>query len=273
MIKAVYIDIDGTLVNDKREISDNTLIAIRKCIDNNIKIILASGRSRLQTSEYQERIGGSPYTISSNGADIYDLEKNKEIYIENIPKSVLEVLFEFANKNEYKITLNYDFELSMNTMFYPDEQDRVKSKEYLKDVIEKRKVVQCVISNRDIEKIRVFKNFLEEEKIGLKIENESKKLRDSSLPPSKHYYCDLVSKNASKGEAVKKVCEYLNLKNNEIAAIGDGINDVTMFKLTPYSIAMGNAGNIVKENANYVTDSNNDDGVAKILNKILKNEL
>ena len=273
MIKAVFIDIDGTLVNSKKEITEKSKDAIKKCIKNNIKIILASGRSRLHASEKIEQINGSPYSISSNGADAYDLEKNIEIYSESIPKKILNNLLKYADENDYKIALNYDFELIMNKAFYPDEENKVRSIDFLKDIINTRKIVQCIVSNKDMEKMKKFKEYLHSNNIDLKIENESKRLIDNSLPPSKHYFCDLVSKKVSKGEAVKRICNYLGLKDDEIAVIGDGINDVAMFELTKYSVAMENASAEVKKSANYVTNSNDEDGVANILYKILNNEM
>ena len=270
MIKAVFIDIDGTLVDDNRKLSNYTKNIVEKCIKKNLKIILASGRSRFQTLERKNEIGTSSYIISSNGADVYDVEKSKEIYVENIPQNIVESLFDYVIENDYKIAFNYDFDLIINKMFYPDEENRVRDLEFLESVIRNKKIVQCVVSNRDINKMIEFKKYLKEEKMDLKIENESKKLIDPSLKPAKHYYCDLVSKKVSKGKAVQKVCECLKLNYDEIAVIGDGINDIPMFKLTPNSYAMGNASNEVKKEAKFVTETNNNDGAAKVLADILK---
>ena len=269
MIKAVFVDIDGTLVNDNRELTEKTINTIKECEKNDIKIILASGRSRLQTLERRDAIGSSPYIISSNGADVYDIEKNREIYIENIPQNILNKFFKYATDNNYKMAFNYEFSLAMNMAYYEDEKPNVRSKEFLKDVIKNKKVVQFIMSNRDINKMFEFKKYLINENLNIKIENESKRLIDISLKPARHYYCDLVSKNVSKGKAVQKVCEYLELKSDEIATIGDGINDVPMFKLTPNSYAMGNASNEVKKEAKFVADTNNNDGLAKVLKDIL----
>ena len=79
MIKAVFIDIDDTLLNSERKVTENTKKKIEQCINNGIKIILASGRSRKEAIKLQEEIGTSPLIISSNGASVYDKEKSKEI--------------------------------------------------------------------------------------------------------------------------------------------------------------------------------------------------
>ena len=273
MIKAVFIDIDGTLLDDNKAISDNTKKVIKECKNKDIQIVLASGRSRFQTANFASDAGAGPFIISSNGADVYDLDNNIEIFSYPIPKITVNRIFEYATQNDYKIAFNYGFELNINKMFYPDEENRVRNLEYLKNVANNEKIVQCVVSNKDIQKMKEFKKFLVDEKIDIKIENESKRLIDESLPETKHYYCDLVSSGNSKGNAVRKLCDHLNLKYDEIAAIGDGVNDITMFEKAKYSVAMGNASDKVKENAKYTTFSNNEEGVLNILEKVLKNEI
>lgn len=268
MIKAIFIDIDGTLLNSKREITTNTKVAIEKCIKKGIKVILASGRSRAITLEYQQLAGASPYIISSNGADVYDIEKDIEICSTPVDKETVNKIFNFSQQNSYKININYNFELVMNKMFYPDEKDNVKTEEEIYNIINKEKIVQCVVANKDIEKMIKFKQYLKESLFGVKIENESKKLKDMNLKPSNHYYCDITSLGAAKGSAIKKLCKYLDIEKSEIIVIGDGENDVSMFELTDNSVAMGNATVEVKEKANYITSSNDEDGVAKVLEKV-----
>ena len=102
----------------------------------------------------------------------------------------------------------------------------------------------------------------------IKIENESKRLNNPKLKPSKSYYCDITSNLVSKGKAVKQLCDYLGIKEDEIIVIGDGENDISMFNMTSNSVAMGNALQNVKESAQYVTLTNDEDGVAKVLEKL-----
>ena len=104
----------------------------------------------------------------------------------------------------------------------------------------------------------------------LKIENESKRLKDQSIKHSKNYYCDINSKNISKGKAVEEVCKYLNISKDEVMAIGDGENDVSMFKIAKYSVAMKNALEYVKKEAKVIADSDDEDGAAKVLEELAK---
>ena len=264
MIKAVFIDIDETLTNSNREITQNTKNEIKRCINKGIKIILTSGRSRQEEIEYQEQVGTSPYIISSNGASCYDKINNIEIYNNPINKENLQDLLEYSIQNHYKIKLNYENKLVLNRATYPDEQDKIKLIEELKEIIQTKQIVQCVICCEQIEKILALKEYIYT-KGQLQIINESKKIKNQNISPSKIYYCDITSKEVSKGNAVIEICKYLNINTNEIITIGDGENDISMLALTQNSYAMGNAMEKVKASAKHITLTNDEDGVAKVL--------
>lgn len=270
MIKAVFIDIDETLTNSQREVTEKTKLEIKKCVENGVKIILTSGRSRREAMDFQEQIGTSPYIVSSNGASAYDAENGVEIYNERIDPQMVLQLIKYSRENGYRIKLNYKDLLVMNEAAYPDEKDKEVSYEELERVAVEEQVVQCVIISTDFEKMRFFRDYIKNECVGIAVANESKRFKNPDLKPSRNYYCDVASVKVSKGNAVKAVCEYFEIKPEEIVTIGDGENDLSMFELTPNSVAMGNSLPEIKEKANYVTASNDEDGVAKVLGFIIK---
>lgn len=270
MIKAVFIDIDETLTNSQREVTEKTKLEIKKCVENGVKIILTSGRSRREAMDFQEQIGTSPYIVSSNGASAYDAENGVEIYNERIDPQMVLQLIKHSRENGYRIKLNYKDLLVMNEAAYPDEKDKEVSYEELERVAVEEQVVQCVITSTDFEKMKVFRDYIKNECVGIAVANESKRFKNSDLKPSRNYYCDVASVKVSKGNAVKAVCEYFEIKPEEIVTIGDGENNLSMFELTPNSVAMGNSLPEIKEKANYVTASNDEDGVAKVLGFIIK---
>lgn len=270
MIKAVFIDIDETLTNSQREVTEKIKLEIKKCVENGVKIILTSGRSRREAMDFQEQIGTSPYIVSSNGASAYDAENGVEIYNERIDPQMVLQLIKHSRENGYRIKLNYKDLLVMNEAAYPDEKDKEVSYEELERVAVEEQVVQCVITSTDFEKMRFFRNYIKNECVGIAVANESKRFKNPDLKPSRNYYCDVASVKVSKGNAVKAVCEYFEIKPEEIVTIGDGENDLSMFELNPNSVAMGNSLPEIKEKANYVTASNDEDGVAKVLGFIIK---
>ena len=104
----------------------------------------------------------------------------------------------------------------------------------------------------------------------VEIKNRHKSLLDAKFKDDKTIFCDIANIDSNKGNAVKKLLEILNIKKEETIAIGDDINDLSMFEQVGYKVAVDNAINIVKENADEITLSNDKDGVALFLDKMLK---
>ncbi len=272
MIKAVFVDIDATLADSNRNISETNKKEIHKCIEKGIKIILTSGRSRKETINRQKEVGTSPYTISANGADIYDIKMKKEIYSESIKKEEIRELIKYSLENKFQVRLIYNDKVAINKKIFPDELHKVVSEGEMKKIVEENKIIQCVICNKNFEKQYKLKQYVENNFSEIKIINESKKLTYPDADPTDIYYCDITSKAVSKGKAVMKACEYFKIKPEEIVTIGDSKNDISMFKITPNSVAMKNATVDIKEQAKYVTLSNNENGVAAVLRKIQNKE-
>ena len=269
MIKAVFTDIDGTLKNSKRKVSNFTKETLKRCKDEGLKIILVSGRSRQNMLNFMKDLDVSEYIISSNGAEVYNTKTNKKIYTNPIDKNQLKILYSYVKNNNFMLKLNYDDKLAINKKFYQDEVRYLKTDEEILNIIDNKEIVQCVVMNEDIEKLKEFKKYFYEKFNKLKIENESKKLKNETLPDETSYYCDVINKDASKGKAVEKLMKELDYSTQEVVTIGDGENDISMFRTTNNSVAMGNASEYVKGFANYETKTNDEDGLAYILNRIL----
>ncbi len=269
MIKAVFTDIDGTLKNSNREVSEYTRETLKRCKDEGLQVILVSGRSRENMLKFRKDLDVSDYIISSNGAEVYDAKTNKTIFSNPIDKNKVKILYDYVKENGFNIKFNYEDKLAINRAFYPDEKEYIKTDEEILDIIKNKEVVQCVIMNENIDKMKEFKRFFYANFKNQKIENESKKLTDETLPDPSTYYCDVINKGVSKGRAVEKLIKKLYDSTQEVVTIGDGENDISMFKTTGNSVAMGNASPYVKGFANYETKTNDDDGLAYMLNIIL----
>ena len=268
MIKIVFSDIDFTLTDNDFNVSNENIEAIKNCISRGIKVVLASGRSRVETIARQKSLGTSPLIISANGADVYDIEKQKEVLSENISKNNIYKLLRYSVDNDFQIRFIYENNFIANKRIFPDEKHKIVTINEIERVIEREKIIQCVICDCNIEREKVLKNYVEENFQDMKIVNESKRLTDPNAMPTKIYYCDITSKNVSKGNAILKVCEYFNVSPSEILTIGDSRNDISMFEVTPNSVAMGNASEEIKNIANYITLPNEENGVAKVLNSL-----
>lgn len=179
--------------------------------------------------------------------------------------SVFELLDElYENKIEYsKFTQKYKESLEDNSFYGIVAIENNK-------FVYKNDVVQCTIADSDFDKIKNLIPKIEEVE-NVEIKNRHKSLLDAKFKDDKTIFCDIANIDSNKGNAVKKLLEILNIKKEETIAIGDDINDLSMFEQVGYKVAVSNAIDIVKEKADEITLSNDEDGVAVFLNKLLEN--
>lgn len=270
MYKAIFIDIDGTLRNDLGEISDVTKNTIKKVVEKGIKVIICSGRPVESTIEVSKLCNASNYIITSNGAYGYDYKNNKCIYKNPMKKDSCIEIYNLAKRNNVNFIMNTE-NGRVSTKERGVEKENILS-EPIELFLEKIDVMQCLIQDSSFEKIRDLKPDVEKIKyVGIK--NQSKSLTNPYEKPRNITYYDIADEKTSKGYGVKNMCKALHIDLKYAVSIGDDYNDISMFKETGLSIAMGNANNEVKTYAKYITKTNNENGVAYVLEKIMKGEI
>ena len=140
--------------------------------------------------------------------------------------------------------------------------------EVFKQGFDNKRIVQCILIGQKIDIMRSLK--IKFDLIpNIIIKNQSRYISDDDYKTDQIYY-DLGAKNTSKGLAVIHLCSKLNLDLTQAMAIGDNINDISMFQYIENSVAMGNASSIVKQTAKTIINDNNHDGIYDILNDVYK---
>jgi Cof subfamily protein (haloacid dehalogenase superfamily) len=260
MIKCIAIDLDDTLLNSKLIISNENKIAIKKAIDNNIKIILASGRMAQSVRQYSEELDLNLPIIAYNGAIIQESKSKKILFTQPVPQSeALKIIPIFQEK---KIHLN----AYINDELYMDKLT-VEGEEYAKNT----GVIPYPIDN-----LLTFLKDSPHKMLGIgeikKIDKIQEYLKDKfkgnlDFVRSKQNYLEIVAPGVSKGNALQKIMDLWNIDKSEVMAIGDAPNDISMISWAGVGIAIGNALNLVKSYAKFVVSSNNENGVAEAINK------
>lgn len=273
MYKAIFIDIDGTLRNDDREITYKTKEAIKNIREKGILVILCSGRPIITTKEISKESCASNYIITSNGAYGYDYIENKCIFKNPMRIEDCLEIYKIAKENNINFIMNTEIGrvVLKKTSNNSDKILDVPIEEFLN----KTEVMQCLIQDTSFEKIKSLRPLIEKIE-NVEIKNQSKSLTNINIKPRETTYCDIADIKTSKGYGIKKMCENLKIDVKDTISIGDDYNDISMFDVTGFSVAMGNANEDVKSKAKYITKSNNDEGVAKVLEnleKILKGEI
>ena len=266
LYKAVFIDVDGTLIKSDHSISIATFDVIQKLVTNEILVVLVSARPLSGIESIAKDIGLLNNPIASlNGAyisDKGDIILNSIIEL-GIVRDLNEQLQPYGSTIIY-YQQNEWFSQSQN--FDTDFEQKITSIPVLIQPFQL--TLQCWQKNHTgPNKILVITAEAATNDIQ---ESLTKKFgKHLNIYTSKPTYLEIMNKEASKVNAVKLLLERFNIRKEEIIAIGDNFNDKEMIEYAGLGIAMGNAPEEIKVIADYVTDTNNEDGVAKALLRIL----
>ncbi|MEG1457381.1 MAG: HAD family hydrolase [Bacilli bacterium] len=257
-IKVIYVDIDETLMNSKKEVSLFTKEVIKNTINNNIYVILSSGRNNKNVEKVSRSVLASNFIISSNGALAYNYETKEVLYEERINFDDIKEIWNFMLKHKIGCFINYVSGRYCNKYITVDNDNEYK---YLDDIdnMKGENIYQLVVSCNNYKKSIKALRYIKNSKV-VRVINLSKSLK-YNIKRSSYYFIDIVSVNANKGNAVKFMTKYLNLDKNQTLCFGDHINDIEMFKECQYKVAVSNACEELKELATDITLSNDEDGV------------
>lgn len=265
MYKLIAIDMDGTLLRNDKTISEDTKKALKKAREKGVKVVLATGRPIDGVMRYLEEldlIHNNEYVLSFNGAIIKDIGTDKVIY--------RDVLKGYDFIDLYKLSK----ELGVNIHAFAEEgciTPKINKYSQLEGSINGIQVIEKDISeinsNEDIIKIMMID---EPEILQSAIDNLPKEIYYKyTVVRSAPYFLEFLSKTCNKGEGVEKLSRYLGINREEVICIGDAGNDSHMIEFAGLGVAMGNAFPEIKEIADFITDTNEDNGVANVVNKFL----
>lgn len=254
MIKAVFFDVDGTLVSFKtHQVPQSTLKAIKDLQAKGIKVFVATGRHPSILSE-----GNNVHEIEFDGFVTlngqYCFTKEKEvIYENNICQEDIISLLEFMKENRFPCGFVEDRDTYIN---------------YIDDVVETllKNVNVPLPPVEDVSRAKNGKVFQLNPYVNVEFEERLMKvLPNCEATRWSPAFIDVIPAGGGKHVAIQKIMEYYGYKKDEIMAFGDGGNDKTMLMTAGVGVAMGNANEDVKEIADYVTTSVDEDGILNAL--------
>ena len=245
--KLIVLDIDNTITKNDGTISKRTIESIKRIKDAGNIVVLATSRPRYQALEYMNKCRTNEIVISSNGAEIYDCSADKIIYSS------------YMDKDEVDKLINYSYEYDTRMIFTAADFDYVTKvvKNDNQKILNKNnfnnKIKQCMVMGENTNKIK--KQVSKLSKCYIVDEGYFDKIK----------WFSIINKDTSKGVALRELARYLNISIENTIAIGNDLNDISMLKEAGYSVVVDNAIEELKKMVDYVTSSNEDDGVAKFL--------
>lgn len=270
-IKLFAFDVDGTLLNNKKNVLDSTKKAIKMLLDKNYMVCLCTGRTPVQTFDIVDELDLKHFIIGSGGATIYDIKNASQKYLGDfIPKNDLEIMWQFALK--YKRELGFNNGLKFWRIYF--------GKNPSKEIDDEKFFIGGTSKNPIYDDIEKAKEALEKESIiQISLKMESYKImeleKDIQHLLSKNVethitsqvYFELSAKNINKFSAIKSIQDRFNISNENTYCFGDSDNDYEMIKYSGNGIAMGNATKKIKEVAKYIIGNNNENAIFDFLTK------
>ena len=279
-IRCLAFDLDGTLLNDQKEIDPRTKASIFRAMEQGMHIVIASGRDKNGTSFVYEPLGldkGNHYLALVNGQIIYDFEK-KEYDLDDVllPEDGLKIQ-QVCKRFDIEgiFCCGYDFYSYISQANREKKIEREKKEgqpmDYgLKKGGPNRNFIDLpykeIELTQDINKVIMVHTaeFFEEH-----LEDLKKALSDYDVLLIGPTWLEIMPKGVSKASALKKICQRGGFTMDEIMAFGDAQNDIQMIEQVGIGVAMGNAMEEVKAVADYVADTNLNNGIGKTIDLLL----
>ena len=262
-IKIAFIDIDGTLVNDKNKVLFRTKRSIKKLVERGVLVVITSGRHFNYCVNMSKLACASHLVIASNGAKVYDYLNDETLYSNYVSFEKVNLIYDYCAKNEIGLAFNTNLGRYINRFLLDS-----KYKGQVITEIDKFidfDISQCVFICDSYDKLLMCKEFVNG--IDLDIAYISKSFHDKSI---NDLCCiDALNKGVSKGNSAKFIMDRFGIKKEESICFGDYINDLDLFDACGYKVAMGNACDELKEKADFITLSNNKNGIGYFIDKYI----
>ncbi len=263
-VKCIFLDIDGTVDNKDRVTTTYTKNVLGKLSEKNIISVICSGRMASYAVAKSKGANCSKYIIADNGSLLYDYLNKKVIFSSNFNKDLLPIIGEICKEKNVECILN----TTSGCYRYGDyNYHKHKRGRLIKNIDRiKKDVTQLIIGTFNYDDLAYVRDKILQ--LGnIQVSNTN---MNSTHEEGRAYYCDLNVAGNSKGKAILELIKYLGISKDNTMCFGDSLNDLSMFKVCNYRVAMKNASLDIKKVANYVTDEdNNHDGVAKFIEKNL----
>ena len=269
MIKLIAIDMDGTLLNSKKELLDETKQYFKNFHNKNTEtlLVLCTGRPETGIRPYLKDLGyleENHYIISQNGANIYESQTGKRLMDAFVDSAAIQKWIELGKKHGISVMgagvdYYYSFDedptewMEFDVKLVSGKLKRIPTEESLNTDYYK------ILLMGDEEQLNEFETFIPEE------------WRDEFyVVRSQKYLVEVLTKGVNKAFGLEKLAQKLNIEPSEIAAVGDAANDIEMLEYAGLAIAMGNASEEVKSIADIVTDTNENNGVIKAIDNLIQ---
>lgn len=263
-IKMLVLDIDGTIFRKDYTASEKVKRTLKNLVDEGIKVVLATGRMYTATKFIAQELGLNTPVVSYQGGLIRNFLNNDEILYEKTMDTTLSriIINELKKKNIY-------FNLYIDDVLMVEKDSQI-----IKDYVDARNIEYKIIGNCEDYDLTGLNKILAIDPDTKLIESLQKEMAEKYgeklyIIRSTPIFCEFSHAEATKGNAIRHLANMWGIKKEEIMACGDQDNDIEMFLAAGVKVAMGNATDSLKEIADYVTETVDNDGVVCAVAKFI----
>ena len=270
-IKMVGLDLDGTLLNSQKKISDYTRKILEEAIAQGCVVLISTGRPLSAVSKEVLDFKGMKYAVTVNGAKILNLETGEVLCSKPVPFDTAVEVLKLCGEYDVIPELITGSHIYTNASCLTHLEDYYSSPSMMEYVLNTRTPVEDVNemlyqTKQPIDKLRAVFRYPEER---LEARKRLEAMPGLVIANSSSVDLEINVEGADKGTGLLWLGEQLGISREEIMACGDSYNDYEMLKAVGWAVAMANGEDSVKEIADYITDTNDNDGVAKAFEKFV----
>lgn len=270
-IKLIGLDLDGTTLDDEKNIHPRVKAAIAEATKQGIVVLPATGRQLSGVPQEFLQIPGVRYALTANGALVYDFEQKKPLYRDCFTQETALSLLEYLGKLDIIIAMYVDG-IGYTQTLNMDGFEKILPPEMLQYIRESRMKTESLtdVVRQSSEQVEKFSLLFKDEAKRQKTLATLQKRGDNCTTSSINMNLEVNTPTANKGAGLLALGRQLGFERHQIMAVGDGGNDIEMLKAVGYGVAMGNAPHEVKAVADAVTASCNEAGVALAIEEVLR---
>ena len=265
--KLLVLDIDGTLVNSKKEITQATLNALLDIQKKGHRIALASGRPYPGMKQYVEKLqleqyGG--YALAFNGGMVVECATGKTMFQKAIPNRYLKPIYDYAIAHNIGMVTYQDNKVLTGTEFdeYMEFEARLNFMELCK--------LDDFCGSIDFDMVKCLLTAPVEYAQAYEKELAELLMPELNIFRSEPFFIEITVKGVDKAQSIQRLLGLLGMQREDCICCGDGFNDLTMVQYGGVGVAMGNAQQVVKDAADYITASCDEDGLVEVVKHFIE---
>lgn len=270
-IKMIALDLDGTLLRSNETISARNREALSRAINRGVHVVIASGRPHCALPSQLLSIPGIEYAITSNGSSIFDLRNNRRICGIDMRAETIDTLLPVIEEADFPCEAAIDGECYTPAAYYANPTAFSLPARMFHYVRSTRRPVTDIpaLVRENRSRIEGLFFIIPDQEQKARVYEQIRRAPSLYITSSTYYYLEMANSLVSKASAIDSLARRLGFSSQQVISFGDSTNDLEMIQSCGTGVAMGNASDDLKAAADLIAPSNNEDGVACVIEKLI----